>query len=378
MITPKDIFEKSNKQFFKVVTAVLKGDQIFPLLLPSNKAISGTNYSELKTAIVPLYQQSKSAKGKGYSVDWKEKTIDGTKQKVPAKIYFETFDDFLFCIKRNKDYLKIQNAFQVLVKVFPELEQWSTENPAFLLSQSEVLSDLIKVCKYFKENKPPHNLYLRELPIEVHSKFIEENAGTLRKLLDLILPNEWVNKSESDFLNRYYIKKSNVYTQMRILDEELKHTVGFDEFALTLDDSALLNWSPQKVFIIENKACFLSFPKRKNSVAIFGEGFKSRISKHISWLANAELYCWFDLDAAGFEMLNIIRQYYPAAKSFLMDLNTFKAFEQFSVTSAYRKMSLPNLNHEELEVYTFLQSNNRRLEQERISNQYICKQLSTL
>ena len=375
MITPKDIFLKADKQFFKTLTAVLKGNEIFPLVIPANKSLTGTNYTELKAALVPLYQQSKAAKGKGYSVDWKEKMIDGTKQKIPAKIYIETLEDFLFCTKRNEDYFVIREANQILISAFPQLAEWANENPFFLLNQSAALSDLIKVCRYFQQNKPPHNLYLRELPVKVHSKFIEENTAVLRKLLDLILPKDWVNSNENDFLGRYYIKKSNVYTQLRLLDESLKHAVGFDEFALTLDDSALLNWLPEKVFIIENKACFLSFPKVKNGVAIFGEGFKSRVSKHIPWLAKTELYCWFDLDAAGFEMLNIIRQHYPGAKSFLMDDETYNHYNHFSVLSTYRKLQLDKLTADELNLYEFLQANNKRLEQERISNNYILERL---
>lgn len=375
MITPKELFEKSEKQFFKTVSAVLKGEEIFPLVISSNKKISGTNFSELKDAILPLYQHSKQAKGKGYTVDWREKTIAGTKQKIPSKIYFESFPDYLFYTKKIPDYSAIHAAFDTITTSFPTLLEWAKGNVPFLLNEADNISDLIKVCSYFIQNKPPHNLYLRELPIEVHSKFIEDNTVALKKLLDMLLPLDWINKSETDFSGRYYIKKPNVYTQIRVLDESLKHAVGFDELALTLDDSALLNWQPDKVFIIENRACFLSFPKVKNAVAIFGEGFKSRVSKHILWLAKAELYCWFDLDAAGFEMLNIIRQYYPSAKSLLMDKVTYEQFQQFSVTSTYRKLQLSMLNEDEIRLYDFLQTNNKRLEQERITNSYILERL---
>lgn len=376
MITTKELFEKSEKQFYKTVSAVLKGEEIFPLVISANKKISGTSFSELKNAILPLYQHSKEAKGKGYTIDWREKTIDGTKQKIPAKIYFENFNDYLFYTKKISDYSAIQNAFDLLTESFPTLSDWAKDNVLFLLNEANNLPDLIKVCSYFSQNKPPHNLYLRELPIEVHSKFIEDNTPSLKKLLEKLLQPDWINKNEIDFSGRYYVKKPNVYAQIRILDESLKHAVGFDELALTIDDSALLNWQPEKVFIIENRACFFSFPKVKNAVAIFGEGFKSRVSKHIPWLAKAELFCWFDLDAAGFEMLNIIRQYYPEAKSFLMDKETYNQFSQFSVTSAYRKLFLEKLDRDELNLYEFLQTNSKRLEQERITNRYILANLN--
>ena len=378
MITLKELFQKSDKQFFKTVKAILNGEEVFPLLIPANKSISGTNFSELKAAIVPLYQQSKEVKGKGYSVEWTLKTIDGTKQKLPAKIYFETLGDYLFHTNRIADYSAIEKAFQLLTESFPGLTQWAKDNSPFLLHQAANMLDLIKVCRYFYQYNPPHNLYLRELPIEVHSKFIEDNTAALKKLLDNILPQDWINKSETDFSARYLVKRPNVYAQIRLLDDSLKHIIGFDELALTIDDSALLNWQPEKVFIIENKACFLSFPKVKNSVTIFGEGFKSRVSKHIPWLTNTQLYCWFDLDAAGFEMLNIIRQYYPEAKSFLMDEKTYHHFSQFAVTSIYRKLKLEMLNADELELYANLQSNSKRLEQERITNSYILEHLKSL
>lgn len=378
MITPNELFEKSDKLFNKVITAVLKQEDIFRLVIPSNKKLSGTNFSQLKAVIVPLYQQSKQVKGKGYSIEWKEKIVDGTKQKIPSKIFFEGLDDYLFYTKRTKDYEAINTAFDKITASFNSLAGWAKENVSFLLNQADKIDDLIKVCVYFCNNKPPHILYLRELPIEVHSKFIEDNTAALKKILDVLLPTEWINKSETDFSSRYYIKKPNVYTQIRILDEALKPVIGYDELALALDDSALLNWQPEKVFIIENRACFLSFPKVKNAVAIFGEGFKSRISKHIPWLAKAELFCWFDLDAAGFEMLDMIRQYYPNAKSFLMDKKTYNQFIQFSVTKVYRKLQLKNLHADELQLYNFLQTYNKRLEQERITNSYILKQLMTI
>lgn len=375
MITPKELLEKSGKLFFKTVRSVLKEEQVFPLVIPANKQVAATGFSELKAAIVPLYQQSKQAKGKGYTIEWKEKRVEGTKQKLPARIYFETLEDYLFYTKREADYRSIQRALANLTGAFPGLSAWAKDNINFLLTYSSILDDLIKVCEYFHQHKPPHGLYLRELPITVHSKFIEDNTAPLKKLLDELLPSDWINKKETDFLGRYFIKKANVYAQMRILDEQLKQAVGFDELALTIDDWALLQWQPDKVFIIENRACFLSFPKVKNAVAIFGEGFKSRVSKHIPWLAKAELYCWFDLDPAGFEMLNIIRGYYPAAKSLMMDKATYDQFNQFAVTTPYRKLPLDKLTADEMPLYKFLQQNNKRLEHERISQQYVQDQL---
>lgn len=377
MITPKELLDKSDKLFFKIVTAVLKGESLFPLVIPSNKKITNSGFSELREAIVPLYTNSKDVKGQGYSVEWKVKSIDGTKQKIPNKIFYETFEDFLFFTKRGKDYLKIKQAYQHIADSFPN-SGWAMNQPAFLLENADVMPDLVKVVRYFFDHAPPHNLYLRELPIQVHSKFIEDNIKPLKKMLDIVLPVDKIISEENDFSARYKIKRPNVYAQIRVLDDILMATSKFNELALTIDDAAVLEWQPDRVFIIENKACFLSFPKVKNSVAIFGEGFKSRVSKYIPWLSQVELYCWFDLDAAGFEMLNIIRQYYPHASSFLMDNNTYERYEQFAVTNSSRRKQLSYLNESEQKLYHRLLQAEKRLEQERLEQNYVVQSVSRL
>lgn len=375
MITPKELLEKAERPFFKIVSSQLKGEIIFPWIIPSNKKINGSNYSEWKNDLVPLHQQSKDAKGKGYTIEWKEKSIIGSKQSVPVKIYFETFEDYLHFIGRTEDYHKIKDSQIILDAALPMLREWTVNNPALLLTHYNEWADIIQVCNYFLANKPPHNFYIRELPIPVHSKFIEGNSTILRKLLDIILPPDWINLNENDFVLRYRLKKPNVHTQIRVLDDELKPVLGYEECSLPLDDAAWLKWLPEKVFIIENQVCYLTFPKVKNAVAIFGEGFKSRLSRHIPWLEKTNLFCWFDLDAAGFEMLNMIRQHYPSVQSLLMNNDTFESFKEFSVDNKYRKKELPFLNREERLLYQHITENSKRLEQERISQAYVQKNL---
>ncbi len=378
MITPKELLAKADKIAFKIISAHLKGDSKFPLLMPSNKQVTGSNFSDWKNDLLPLYQHSKAVKKKGYSIDWKEKNINGSKQSVPAKIYFDTIEDFLHFVEKENDFLKILSVREILINSFPSLEQWVNENPEVLLNNYSVWLEIIKVCKYFTSNPPPHPYYIRDLPVEVHSKFIEKNSNLLKRILDLLLPNDWINIGSNDFSERYFLKKVSVYTQIRILDDGLKTYLGYDECSLTLEDAAWIKWVPENVFIIENQICFLTFPKVKNSVAIFGEGFKSRLSKDIPWLNKTNLYCWFDLDTAGFEMLNMIREHYPKAISFLMDEKTYSIFENFSVDNKGKKKTLPLLSPDEQKIHQFLIDNNRRLEQERISFPYVQMNLKLL
>src|SRR5215831_8721477 len=165
MITPKELLTKTEKSFFKIVSAQLKGENNFPLIIPSNKQITGTNYSDWKNDLVPLYQNSKAVKSKGYSVEWKEKTINGSKQSIPAKIFFESLADYLSFTEREDDYQKIITSRQLLLDKFPSLNEWIIRNPSLLLDYFEKWDDLVKVCEYFLSHQPPHSFYIRELPI---------------------------------------------------------------------------------------------------------------------------------------------------------------------------------------------------------------------
>lgn len=375
MITPKELLEKAKRPFYKIVSSQLRGENIFPWIIPSNKQINGKNFSDWKNDLVPLYEHSKDVKGNGYSVEWKNKTINGSKQNIPAKIYFETLEDYLHFIGEIKSFEKIKDSYLILVTAFPVLKKWAESNPALLLTHHKNWNNIIHVCRYLVENKPPHHIFVREIPVPIHSKFIEDNSTILKKLLDILLPPDCIINSEKDFAARYGFKKPNVHTQIRVLDDELKPVLGYEECSLPLDDAAWLKWLPDKVFIIENQVCYLTFPKVKNAVAIFGEGFKSKLSKHIPWLQKTNLYCWFDLDAAGFEILNMIRQHYPNAQTFLMDEDTLNQFGQFAVENKNRKRDLSYLLPEEKKLYDFLVYNNKRLEQERITQSYIMRHL---
>lgn len=375
MITIADISDKSSRLFYKVVSAQLAGNVVFPLKITGNKKLEGDNYSDWKKSLVPLYDHSKSVKAKSYSVEWKQKIINGSRQQVPASIFFETLEDFLYFLKKEKEFNNICNAKQLITQAFPSLEPWAITNPALLARYTGQWNDILKVLQYFSNHRPPHGYYIRELPIAVHSKFIETNTGILKQLLDIILPDDDKDVNTNDFASRYFLKKPNVLTQIRILDDALKPMLGYDECSLTIDDAAFLQWVPEKVFIIENQACYLSFPKVNNAVAIFGEGFKSRLSRHILWLNKTRLFCWFDLDASGFEMLHMIRKHYPEASSMLMDHATLDRFAEFIVPDHKKVKQLPLLTSTEQELYNYLVQHHLRLEQERISQQYVMENL---
>jgi len=91
---------------------------------------------------------------------------------------------YLFFTKREKDFLQIQEACQLIAGAFPLNAARAKEQPSFLLTHTVIMPDLPKVVRYFFDNTPRYHLYLRQLTIEkLHTKFIEDNYKPLRQLI---------------------------------------------------------------------------------------------------------------------------------------------------------------------------------------------------
>lgn len=378
MITVEGIRQKALQRYPAVVAALLRGDDtIFPLVIPADKSLDAATFSDVVTALRPLHDAQKSKRGKGFSIDWCNRRVLGGLQSVPSRIYIETAADFFEVTGKRAEYEAIGGACRELVQAFPQLASWAIQNSKSLLRYRDDWQGIIAVCQYFLAHRRPHPYYLRELPIPVHTKFIEDHAPIIRALLDQLLPESEVDKGVASLAARYGLKTPPVLIRLRVLDNALHGTLGYEECALPLEIACALRWSPKRVFIVENQACYLAFPKVANSVAIWGEGFQARLVMNLPWLREAELFGWFDLDISGFEMLNMSRRLYPHMKSLIMDKDTLQRFANFQVSvDAVTPKTLPRLTSEEQQTYLQLARTGTRLEQERISQQWVAARLS--
>lgn len=311
---------------------------------------------------------SKDRKGIGYSVVSETiKTRQHGIQGIPKSIVYETLDDYLKFIKKEKEFYVMMENYRFIKSELPQLEPWLKENPKAIINNANIWPDLVKVCQWFLLNFEPNKYYIRELPIAVHTKFIEENKGVLRVLLDELVPGI-VDASENYFERRFCLKYDQPLIRFRSLDKTCWIEGSYNDITVPIEQFMLAELNYLRVFIIENKMNFLSFPEVPHSLAIWGKGFAIETLKNIQWLKDKQIYYWSDLDVQGFQMLSQLRSYFPQTKSFLMDMKVLVAYEMFIVTGTLTKVeSLVNLTNEELEVYDYLSSNNLRLEQERIS-----------
>lgn len=380
MITPREIKEKAKKLYHKVLKAWLKDEELFPLVIPSNKGKSTDPYLSRKQELELLISQSCLKKEYGYSLKLKEvNTRKEGLQTIINRIYFSTMNDYLTFIGKKGEFDQFRQSVERIRSTIPELLQWINNHITLVINNYYIWKDLLAVCCYFKNNPRP-GCYVRELPVPVHTKFIEENQGVLRKLLDYLLPEESVNKNEPDFILRFYLKKPEPMIRFRFLDNKVTVS-GLKDMAVLRSDFDMLSLHAKRVVIMENLITYLTFPAYKNTIAMVGLGFGVSGWKDVRWLCNKDIFYWGDIDPPGFEILSALRSGFPQTRSVMMDRKTYNTFRHFSTrSSGMRKCVSLHLTPGEYEMYEYLFDNpeQSRLEQERISPAYCKETFNTL
>jgi hypothetical protein len=374
MITPAEIRIKAERKYISVLQSLAQRIQFSKLIIRGDKSYS-KSLPEFEKEIQAIVGQSKEKKGYGYSIDYqtiKTKTI-GT-QSLPTSIYFDTEKDFLKYLGREKEVEIFKNNFEKIISIFPELKEWAIRNPLRIIQCQGEWESILKVCSYFKSNPCP-NLYIRELPIKVHTKFIERNQGIIKDVLDVLI-SDHINKNERYFEKRFNLKYSEPQIRFKILDKAISHDYfsGLDDIAIPVSQFERLKLPVSKVLIVENKTTLyttLTLPKMEKTIAIFGSGYSVFLLKNVEWFKTIELLYWGDIDVQGFEILSQFRASFPLTKSILMDQQTFDTFFEDDLgTPSDISISL-NLTIGEQKLFDLLKENNWRLEQEKIPFGYV-------
>ena len=375
MINPSQIKKKALRKYKEFLQAEVEDKNFFPLEF----AIGNTSrdYIQLRDELNQLRENSKSKIDYGYTVELVTKNTQKLgKQSLPQKVSIETEIDYLRFLNRQIEFKKFQANIELIRSLVPQLEQWLLQNPIKVIDHADKWSDLLKVCRYFQNNHQP-NLYLRELPIAVHTKFIEENKSILDLLLEVILPPEVIQtvdkKKKHTFEQKFSLRYEEPPVRFKVLDEQVKLKYHFPIFDLTtpLSEFEQIDLQHHNCFITENKMNFLTLPSLANSFAIWGGGYRTTMLKSVSWLSSCSIFYWGDIDIDGFKILSQFRRYFPLTVSVMMNEDTFKTFEEFSVeVKQSEPEKLSNLTEEEYYLYSFVSEQGKRLEQEHISQDF--------
>ena len=353
----------------------------FPWTYKGSKGKKTDSYDTTRSLYSELYASSKEKNSKGYIlITEKVNTRSYGEQTVVKEIVISNEEDYLWFIGKEKEYKQFLSAIGELKACFishsfdlKDLNEWVKQNLDFLQEKKEdgYYDSLFSVLIWLMENRFS-NLYIREIPLPVHTKFIEENEATLLSLYRAITKDEKVLSFEDTFglrkkenLIRYRMNNSKEETGLRISD--FRRINSFEDTK-----------NIRRVYVVENEIVYLTFPLPADAMCIFGGGFASSSLSKADWLSEKELYYFGDEDEHGFEILGVFRSIFPHVKSFLMDEETYRDHIEYAVkgrsaTSLYDSYLTPS----ELEVLNTLRRNPEkgRLEQERISVEYIKEHL---
>lgn len=370
MITVTEIKKKAERLYPEALKSALTEEPYFPKAIRADKGLS-KDFVRMSKEIAEIMAGSKDRKGFGYIVQSKPtKTRLHGIQDLPYAIEFESLMDYLKFIGREKEYKLFVESCLLIKTQIPQLNDWLIRNPLAVIRNFNKWEELLKVCDWFLHHFEEDKYYIRELPIAVHTKFIEDNRGVLRSLLDELVPDR-LDPEESEFEKRFRLKYPQPIIRYRLLDnvsEEERYT----DNAVPLNQFISIPLSCKTIFIVENQMNFLTFPKVENSISIWGKGFALESLKKVSWFSGKDIFYWSDLDSQGFQMLSQLRSYFPQTKAFLMDKEVLDSFSEFVVKGTPCKVqSLNNLTSEEHQLFEYLAGNNIRLEQERIPQMYV-------
>lgn len=378
MISPADIQQQALKWWKPFLQSCIAEEVFFPKQIDRiGKVQAGqvtAQFEQLQREISALYRASKNETGKGYWIKTRTQNFRRTgTHELPEAIVFETIEDYVYCIGKKQEWILFQQNVQLLQRTLPQLQAWMWQY-ADLLTQGDIeWENVLKVLHYFLQIPRP-KLYIRQLPIAVHTKFIEENASLIQSLLDFLIPEHIRSSEQKKFSERFYLRYDEPLIRMRILDENLAQTFPFKDLSIPLSSFERSEWACHNILITENKMNFLTLPALPASIALWsGGGFNVSFLKHTDWLRQQKIYYWGDIDEHGFQILHQLRSYFPETQSVMMDQITFDTFKTFAAHGARNRATyLSNLTTEEAMLYNFLQATpeHNRLEQERIAQHY--------
>lgn len=376
MITTEELRKQCLKWWKEVLVAAIDGNDYFPREITRIGRITPKDIlnklAEHKRSIAALQKQADMC---GCELVLTEQQFDKIgRQWVPTKIIITNRDIFLQLTGRKKEFSLFWKNYELIRRELPVLKEWVRDNPLRLIGH-DTWVDTLKVCGYFLKNPQP-SLYIRQLSIDVHTKYIQENRGLIQSLLDYLIP-EYIHAEEKEFEKRFHLCYAEPLIRVRFLDEHISPLPGVRDMALPLSEFVRFRCSCEVVWVAENRMNFLTLPDLPCAIAIWsGGGFSVSCLKDIGWLSEKRFYYWGDLDAQGFQILNQFRTYFPTTTAVMMDRKTWDLFVSGSVAGTPAvKQNLPGLSAEEYELYEWLRKNNLRLEQEKIPQVFAEEQI---
>ncbi|MFZ4627135.1 MAG: DUF3322 domain-containing protein [Blastocatellia bacterium] len=387
--TPSDLKAQVRKLWDRglLLASLANGEAVFPRRLtlrgPDSRELS-ERFSEVRAWIAHL-----SAAAGPYRIEWRRVNhrILGSNE-IPGAIWIDHLSDALGLIGKRRAADQFVSLVEQTREQQPALLPWLAKRPLQALDLVEDWSRLLGIVAWLREHPRPA-IYLRQLDLPgVHTKLMERHRAVLAELLDLVLPDDWIDPTQtgvSGFCRRYGFLEKPSRVRFRMLDPTMRLLPVEADQDITLTEAAFasLVLPVKKVFITENEINFLAFPPVSDAMAIFGAGYGFDNLATAHWLHDRAVLYWGDIDTHGLAILDQLRGHFPHAVSFLMDEPTLLAHRAlWGIESQPETATLTRLNAAESTLYDRLRQNHwgdrLRLEQERIGFDFLCDRLRGL
>ncbi|NVI85625.1 hypothetical protein HWE17_28070 [Janthinobacterium sp. BJB401] len=368
----------------RLLAAHVNQSALFPLHLNLRQPASahlGEQFDEVRRWIRQLDEGSKSHKGYGYTIEWRDINHRQLgRNRMPAGLIVDEEGDALRLIGQMAEKRRFEQLLTLTLQVFPALAGWIARRPMLLLEHAPAWERIVLILQWFVAHPRPQ-LYLRELDIAgVDGKFIETRKALLAELLDQLMLPEAIDAQAvgaRQFETRYGLLSKPVLIRFRLLDPR-HYIAGLSDLSVPVAQFAALHVNVKRVFITENEINGLVFPEVEDSMVIFGGGYSVERLGDVPWLADKEVIYWGDIDTHGFAILDRLRAYLPQARSMLMDIATLEAHRLLWGSEEPHKRhggNLTRLTHEELALFKILHEHALgeclRMEQERLGFRWV-------
>ncbi len=369
MKTLKELLDDIERRLSRTWADVLTGTELsswphqFPLGQPTSKQL-GASFETFAASVREWRQWSAEH---GLQVSWRPRRVHGTPQELPTHV---AVDD-LECAARlcggvwaqRLDRARRRHA--LLAERYPHVSASSS-----VLRSAEALSELdftllCRAADWFAVHDAT-GLTPRQVPIEgMHAKWLNTRQALVRELAGIY---------ELRLLPPHPARIHFTY-----LDPTYRGRGGRIHDSATVGDVTAFAYVPRVVIISENKDTAIHMPPLADAISVEGVGKGGGTAAAFGWIRDAEhvLY-WGDMDVDGFEILDGFRAAGVPARSLLMDMDAYCAWELYGTNTdpkgqplkAVTPRALAHLTDDERALYTCLAAEiwhrYRRVEQERI------------
>lgn len=360
------------KQYPIYLSRLVLGEQFHPITLRGGKS-KPDNAVDLHNAIKHFQKLERSNETSGWKVEWEDWSSKRLgKQRWPKHVQIISEVDFLFLLDKQQEVEKFRHQLHKLLEWQPLLRQWIAVRPFLILEHMDSWSGIEKAVDYFLANNVEGD-YLRALPIQVHTKFIEGLKNVIYSILRFLEPKRF-GDAKKDFEDALGLRRKPYFFRVRWLDKAkaIELTSGMEILALPYDLLRQQQWNIERVIMVENETNLYLIPKATSTLAIFTSGKALHLLNEIRFLEQAEIFYWGDMDEDGFEMLHSIRDYYPNVKSIFMDYHTVEEHKKELDEKRFRKdRKILTLLPSEQAAYEYLAGSDQWLEQEKLRQSFL-------